>query len=160
MRKPTPKPTRKPTPTSPAPVGAGAPTTGVSPGGPTGDDEASSPHVDARPGVPFTIAGGVRELLVGVWTSIPTAITNPNDVPITITSLQVAVSGSPNGCDAVANFETRPSTAPFTVPAHAHDYPVPAARRPWIRFRSLAANQNRCKRQTIALSFSGSAAAS
>ena len=129
----------------------------MSPGGSAGDDEASSPQVDARPGVPFTIAGGVRELLVGVWTSVPTAITNPNDVPITITSLRVAVSGSPNGCDAVANFETRPSSAPFTVPGRAVAYPVPAAMRPEIRLRNRSVNQDACKGQTVALVFHGAA---
>jgi hypothetical protein len=125
-----------------------------------GDGQTSEPGVDSGPGVPFTVAGNVRDVRVGVWTPIPTAITNPNDVPITITSLRVAVSGNPNGCDALANFETRAGTEPFTVPAGAQGYPVPLAKRPRIRLRSLSANQNRCKRQTITLSFSGSASAS
>ena len=121
------------------------------------DDGGSPSSTGGTPGAPFTITGRVHDLRVGVWTPVPTAITNPNHSAITVTSLRVAVSGARNGCDAGANFETRPSTTDFTVPAGANGYPVPAASRPLIRLRSLATNQNRCKRQTFTLSFTGSA---
>ncbi len=120
-------------------------------------NQAAPPGEDGAPPVPFGIAGSVHGLAVGVWTPIPVTITNPNDVPITVTALRVAVSGRPNGCDAVANFETRASSAPFTVPARVDAFTVPLAKRPAIRLRSLGTDQSRCRRQTLALSFSGSA---
>ena len=96
---------------------------------------------------------------MGAWTSIPVTISNPNDDPITVTSLRVAVSGSPGGCQAAANFETRASVVPFTVPAGASGYALPAALRPQIRLRSLSTSQDACQGQTFALSFEGSAVA-
>jgi hypothetical protein len=135
--------------------GAGSPSSGgtASGGGSSSDD-------GGEPGAPFTITGNARGLRVGVWTAVPMEITNPNHVAITVTSLRVGVSGSPNGCDAAANFETRASTGHFTVPAGARGYPVPLGNRPLIRLRNLATNQNRCKRQTFTLSFTGSATGS
>ena len=100
--------------------------------------------------------------MTGVWKSIPITITNPNSDPISVTILTVAVSGSPNGCDAATNFETQPAVVPFTVPANAVNYAVPLANQPQIRLKNLpgpspANNQNNCKNQTISLAYSGSA---
>jgi Bacterial Ig-like domain len=117
---------------------------------------AAGTHAD------FTVAGSVSGLMIGVWKSIPITITNPNSDPISVTILTVAVSGSPNGCDAPTNFETQPSVVPFTVPANAVNYAVPLANQPQIRLKNLpgpspANNQNNCKNQTINLAYSGSA---
>jgi hypothetical protein len=117
---------------------------------------AAGTHAD------FTVAGSVSGLMIGVWKSIPITITNPNSDPISVTILTVAVSGSPNGCDATTNFETQPAVVPFTVPANAVDYAVPLANQPQIRLKNLpgpspANNQDNCKNQTINLAYSGSA---
>jgi hypothetical protein len=98
-------------------------------------------------------------VVVGAWTSIPVRISNPNDDPITVTSLRVGVAGSSGGCQAAANFETRASVVPFTVPARADGYPLPATLRPQIRLRSLSTSQDACQGQTFALTFEGSAVA-
>jgi hypothetical protein len=117
---------------------------------------AAGTHAD------FTVAGSVSGLMIGVWKSIPITITNPNSDPISVTSLTVAVSGSPNGCSATTNFETLPAVVPFTVPANAVNYAVPLANQPQIRLKNLpgpspANNQDNCKNQTINLAYSGSA---
>ena len=140
------------------------------PSGPTGGSDESAPDgreaggsepggSEPSAGTParFTIKGSVAGVLVGVWSPIPVTITNPNGTPITVTNLTVAVSGAPGGCDVDANFETRGSAVPFTVPAHAATYAIPPARRPWIRLRELQTNQNECKGATVALSFEGKA---
>jgi hypothetical protein len=103
----------------------------------------------------FAIEGEVTGLVPGVWLEIPIRITNPNDDPITVTSLTVSVTGTA-ACGG-GNFETQPSSVPFVVPGNATDYHVPQARRPHIRLANLATNQDSCKNQTVALHFDGSA---
>ena len=103
----------------------------------------------------FAIEGDVTGLVPGMWLEIPIRITNPNDDPITVTSLTVSVSGSA-ACGG-ANFETRPSAVPFVVPGNATDYLVPQSKRPHIRLANLATNQDSCKHQTVELHFDGSA---
>jgi hypothetical protein len=105
----------------------------------------------------FAVVGSVAGLTLGVWRQIPVRITNPNPEPIEVTALRVEISGSPNGCDAAANFDTRPSATPFMVPANAVSYPVPVAKRPSIRIEDRATNQGPCKGQRFALSFIGEA---
>ncbi len=94
-------------------------------------------------------------LVPGVWLEIPIRITNPNDDPITVTSLTVSVTGN-DACGS-ANFETRPSSVPFVVPGNATDFLVPQPMRPHVRLANLATNQDGCKRQTVELHFDGSA---
>jgi hypothetical protein len=107
----------------------------------------------------FSVLAEVSGVVVGAWTPIAVTVANPNHVPITITSLRVVVSGSPKGCDATTNFETRPAVAPFTVPARVARYAIPPARRPQIRLRNLSTNQDACKGQTVSLRFEGSVTA-
>ena len=140
-----------------APIGSDGDPASPAPAAPA-DEDAPSEAAEGR-SVSFSVRGSVEGLVVGAWTSIPVTISNPNDDPITVTSLRVAVSGSPGGCRAAANFQTRASVVPFTVPAGANGYPLPAALRPQIRLRSLSTSQDACQGQTFALSFEGSAVA-
>jgi len=110
-------------------------------------------------GLPFTIAGTVTGLQPGLWISIPVTITNPAAETLYVTSLTVAASGAPNGCDASVNVEIQASSASpsnkLAVPANAVDWPVPAAFRPQIRLKNTAFNQDNCKNQTFGLAYSG-----
>jgi hypothetical protein len=129
--------------------------------GTTGSSHRSSGAPNGRTSrLQFDVTGTVRGVVVGAWTPIPVTIRNPNGVAITVTWLRASVSGAHNGCDAAENFETRASSAPFTVPAHARQFPVPRASRPKIRLRSLGTDQNHCKRQRFALVFAGRASRS
>lgn len=110
--------------------------------------------------LPFDVTGTVQGVVVGAWAPIAVTVENPNAVAITVTWLRASVSGDHNGCDAAGNFETRASSAPFTVPAHAQRFAVPRASRPAIRLRSLGTDQNRCKHQRFALAFAGRASRS
>jgi hypothetical protein len=119
-------------------------------------------RVAAGSGQNFTITGSVSGLVPSnSFTEIPVTITNPNAETLYVTSLTVAVAGTPNGCDATANFATQASSASssnkLAVPANAVNWPVPAGPfRPVIRLKNLAGNQDNCKSQTFSLSFAGS----
>jgi hypothetical protein len=118
--------------------------------------------VAAGSGQNFSIAGTVSGLVPSdSFTEIPVTITNPNSETLYVTSLTVAVSGTPNGCDAATNFATQASSASpankLAVPANAVNWPVPPGPfRPAIRLKNLAGNQNNCKSQSFSLSFAGS----
>ncbi len=105
----------------------------------------------------FRLDGSVSGLVVGVWRSVRVEVTNPNPTPIRVTRLTVEVTGSSNGCAAAANFETRPAGAPFTVPAAAVAYPVPAAGQPLIRLKDTGTNQDACQNRSFGLVLHGSA---
>jgi hypothetical protein len=111
---------------------------------------------EGRP-APFTVVGSVHGLVVGVWRPVAVRVSNPNPEPIEITGLRVSISGSPNGCDAAANFRTRGSASTFSVPAGAVAYPVPRVSLPQILLVDGPTDQSRCKGQTFNLSFSGEA---
>jgi hypothetical protein len=138
-------------------VGGASPSPTTRPGSTGSNGRSSGTSRGGTSQLPFDVTGSVRGVVVGAWTPIPITIRNRNSVAITVTGLRASVSGAHNGCDAARNFETRASSAPFTVPAHAQRFAVPRASRPSIRLRDLATDQDPCKRQRFALAFSGRA---
>jgi hypothetical protein len=115
---------------------------------------------------PFSIkpqTGELEDLYPGDPAQVlPVQITNPNPVPIVLTSLTVAVDGAPPSCPADPNFSPSPSsisaTAPLTVPAGVSiSLPSAAASAPTIALRGLPINQNACMGAEVSLAFSGEA---
>ena len=96
-------------------------------------------------------------------TPIQVVISNPNDVPITLTALQVAASGGAPGCDPADNLAlTAPdlSAQKPRIPAHGTlVLPSAGIPAPTIALRELGINQDACQNANFALSFSGSAGA-
>ncbi len=95
-------------------------------------------------------------------TEIAMTLTNPNPVPIKITSLTVSVGADPAGCPSAANLTLTPSsassTAPLKVPARGSvRLPTPGLRAPAIQLRDLPVNQDACQHTSFPLEFSGSA---
>lgn len=92
---------------------------------------------------------------------IPIRITNPNPVPIEVTSLTVAIAGDPPDCSAENFALTRSSaspTAPLTVPADGSvSLPTGTVSAPTISMLNLAVNQDACRGADIPLVFSGEA---
>jgi hypothetical protein len=94
--------------------------------------------------------------------ALPLTISNPNPVPIFLTSLTVAATADPSGCTSAANLALSPApfsaTAPLKVPAHGSvRLPAPGAGAPAIQLRDLPVNQDACQGASFPLSFSGSA---
>lgn len=69
-------------------------------------------------GTPFTITGTVQDLMPGVQGSLLLTAHNPNSVPISVTSLQVATSSAPAACPA-SNLTTTDFTGTLDVPANS-----------------------------------------
>jgi hypothetical protein len=117
----------------------------------------------ATAGMPFQINGTLSDFAIGIETDVPVTITNPNSVPIHVTSLTftVTTNASSGTCDA-SNFAVTPSSAsmatPFTVPANATDYAVPESFQPKIKLIDLPkTNQDNCKGKGFTLNFTASA---
>jgi hypothetical protein len=94
--------------------------------------------------------------------ALPLVLTNPNPAPIFVTSLRVAVSADPAGCDSMENLELIPasasSTMPLEVPAGGSlRLPVRGVSAPAIALRDLPVNQDACQGAQFHLSFSGEA---
>lgn len=94
--------------------------------------------------------------------ALPLTITNPNPVPIFVTSLQVRTSADPAGCASAENLvltgSSASSAAPVKVPAGGSvSLPAPAASAPSIQLRDLPVSQDSCQRSQFPLSFSGTA---
>jgi hypothetical protein len=92
---------------------------------------------------------------------VPILITNPNSVPIEVTSLTIAVAGDPPGCSA-ENFALTPSsvspTAPLTVPANSStSLPTATISAPTISMLNLSVNQDACQGVEIPLVLNGEA---
>jgi hypothetical protein len=120
--------------------------------------------VAAGTGQMFSIAGNANGLLYpGIWRYVALTITNPNSVPIYVTSITTSVTNDPNGCSNSTNIELQQSPAAPTsnemlVPANVTNWPVPQPFQPQIRLRDLlSTNQDNCKSQTFSLSYTGSA---
>ena len=113
---------------------------------------------------PFAIgaAGELEDLYPGFPPQpVPLLITNPNGVPIEVTSVTVAIAADPPDCPA-ENFElTQASvspTAPLTVPANGSVIlPTVSASAPTISMLNLAVNQDACRGFEVPLAFSGEA---
>lgn len=118
--------------------------------------------VDAH-GLPFEIAqaGPPPLLYPGAGPSpLPLTLSNPNPDQIQVTSLAVAVTGGPAGCDPRVNIRVEPSTAssasPLVIPGSG-TLAVPAAQAPTIELLESGMNQDACRGHSFSLSFSGSA---
>ncbi len=107
----------------------------------------------------FTITGAVSGLKPSSsFTEIPVTITNPNAEMLYVTSLDVGVAGV-TGCDA-SNFATQGWAASTSSPkfpvAASSSATAPTGKRPAIRLKDLAGNQDACKSKTLTLTFTGS----
>ena len=112
--------------------------------------------------VRFTITGNAGGLLYpGIWRQLVLTLHNPNNFTIYVTSLQVVVDNNPV-CPTNPNFAVQQSDIDATVakrvavPANG-TAPVPAARAPQLQLVNTTVNQDVCKNQTLALSYSGTA---
>jgi hypothetical protein len=112
----------------------------------------------------FTMTGSVSGLVPGVARRVPVVISNPNDVPIYVTSITTTLSSGPgsSGC-GLSNFDVLQSSAsatdPVVVPASGMvtlNGPLDGY-APRVRLLDLPVNQDACKGVLLSLSFSGSA---
>lgn len=92
---------------------------------------------------------------------VPILVTNPNSVPIEVTSLTIAIAGDPRNCSA-ENFALTPSsvspTAPLTVPANSSvGLPTATASAPTVGMLNLSLNQDACQGAEVPLAFDGEA---
>jgi hypothetical protein len=92
---------------------------------------------------------------------VPILITNPNSVPIEVTSLTIAIAGDPPNCSA-ENFALTPSsvspTTPLAVPAsNSVSLPTATASAPAVAMLNLAVNQDACRNAEVPLVFNGEA---
>jgi hypothetical protein len=92
---------------------------------------------------------------------VPILITNPNSVPIEVTSLTIAIAGDPPNCSA-ENFALTSSsvspTAPLTVPANSSvSLPTATASVPTVSMLNLSVNQDACRGAEVPLVFNGEA---
>jgi hypothetical protein len=107
--------------------------------------------------------GGLRQLYPGAPAqSLPLTISNPNPLPIFLTSLSVRVAADPPGCSSAENLVLTGagvSTAdPLKVPPRGSvTLPTPGAAAPTIQMRDLPLNQDACQNARFPLSFSGRA---
>lgn len=107
--------------------------------------------------------GGLGALYPGAPAqALPLTITNPNSVPILVTSLQVRATADPPGCGSAENLvlggSSASSAAPIKVPANgAVSLPAPGASAPSIQLRDLPVSQDACQRAQFPLAFSGTA---
>jgi hypothetical protein len=107
--------------------------------------------------------GGLGALYPGAPAqALPLTITNPNPVPIFVTSLQVRATADPAGCGSAENLvlsgASASSAAPIEVPAGGSmSLPVPGASAPSIQLRDLPVSQDACQRAQFPLAFSGTA---
>jgi len=112
----------------------------------------------------FRITGSVGGLKPGVATAIRLTLTNPNGVPIYVTSLIVSIGAdsTPPGCSSASNVQITQSNAsgadPITVPAGGSVTLASAPRAPQIMLLNLSGvNQDVCKNKSFTLTYSGSA---
>jgi hypothetical protein len=110
----------------------------------------------------FALAGGATLYPGGPAGVIPLTFTNPNGYPIFVTSLDVAITGTPPGCDGDANFDVIQSnvaeTNPVEIPAHGSvTLPTQRVAAPRIRFVDRPVNQDACQNATFRFAFNASA---
>lgn len=107
--------------------------------------------------------GGLAALYPGAPAqALPLVITNPNPVPILVTSLQVRATADPAGCPSADNLilsgSSASSAAPIKVPASGSvSLPTASASAPSIQLRDLPVSQDACQRAQFPLAFSGTA---
>jgi hypothetical protein len=141
-------------------IGAGTPSPPS-----TSSSPPSSPSAPASPaGQSFSISGSPTGALYpgGSPLTIPLTLRNPAGVPIDVTALTVAVTGSPAGCEGAQNLTVTQSgvsaAAPVVVPANGSvTLPAQGVSAPTIGLLDLPINQDACKGATFSLSYTGSA---
>jgi hypothetical protein len=126
------------------------------PAGPTGSMQASDESFSISPDVIGSLYPGAVPL------SIPLTLSNPNGVPIYVTSLTIAVTNSPAGCSSATNISLSQSsvssTAPVLIQANGSvTLPAQGVAAPTIQLVDLPVNQDACRNATFSLSFTGSA---
>ncbi len=113
----------------------------------------------------FSIApqlSGLGDLYPGAPAqALPLTISNPNSVPIFVTSITVSAGDAP-GCGGTDNLTLSAAgvstAAPLKVPAHGSvRLPTGSVSPPAIQLRDLPVNQDACQGASFPLSFSGSA---
>jgi hypothetical protein len=131
-----------------------------------GNRSSASPfewHITSANGLPFTASGNANGLLYpgAPAVSIPVRLTNPNSVPIFVTSLTATIQSAnlPAGCSGFQVTQSNISaTQAVQVPANGSvTLPTQGASTPTIRMLDTLANQDPCQRATISLTYSGSA---
>jgi hypothetical protein len=120
----------------------------------------------SQQGLPFTVDGDAVGLLYpGGKAPIELTFTNPNDVPITVTSVTAQVTGTSDTshCPVSGNFSIgQQLQGAVTVPANANEVSlkslgVSQANWPTIVMPDPPADQDGCKNQTVSLTYTGSA---
>jgi hypothetical protein len=115
---------------------------------------------------PFAIEpqlGDLDDLYPGAGAvALPVRLSNPNAVPIFVTSLRVGVSADPPGCESATNLELIPagasSAAPLVLPAGGTvSLPAAGVSAPAIALRDLPVDQDACQDAEFSLVFSGEA---
>jgi len=107
--------------------------------------------------------GGLAALYPGAPAqALPLTITNPNPMPILVTSLQVKATADPPGCGSAENLvlsgSSASNAAPIKVPANGTvSLPAAGASAPSIQLRDLPVSQDACQRAQFPLAFSGTA---
>ncbi len=122
------------------------------------------PQLEQADPKPFSIEllGELEHLYPGYPAQqVPILVTNPNSVPIEVTSLTVGVAGNPPNCEA-ENFALTPSNAsptmPLTVPGGGSvSLPTATISAPSISMLNLSVNQDACRGTEVPLVFSGEA---
>ena len=94
--------------------------------------------------------------------ALPLTISNPNPVPILVTSLTASATASPLGCNSAENLilfgSSASSASPIKVPANGSvRLPGPGISAPAIQLRDLPVSQDSCQGAQFPLSFSGTA---
>jgi hypothetical protein len=122
---------------------------------------AGSPPAEA---MPFAISGDVHGLAPGLTKTIVLTLENPNVEAINVTNVVVdVVDGSgPPGCAEASNLRVEQTTAitpadPVVVPSRGAVTLRSPPLAPRITLRDRPASQDRCKRTSFSLTYSGSA---
>jgi hypothetical protein len=117
----------------------------------------------------FRISGSVAGLEPGVTQPVDVTLTNPNDVPISVTSVTITIgetttkNGQPNpGCSGTQNLVlvhglVGAVTMPAKTTASLTSLSVATKRWPALQMPDLRINQDACKDTSFALTYSGSA---
>jgi hypothetical protein len=122
---------------------------------PTGAMQVSDESFSIDAGVIGSLHPGTVPL------SIPLTLSNPNGVPIYVTSLTVAVTDSPAGCSSATNISLTQSSASSTTPVLIQangsvTLPAQGVAAPTIQLIDLPVSQDACRNATFSLSFTGS----
>jgi hypothetical protein len=116
-------------------------------------------------GKPFTVAGSATgPLAPGFSSPLALTVTNPNNVAITVTDLNVSVAtaSSKAGCEGPANLALTQSNIsaanPLVVPANGHaSVPSGTVSAATVLMKDLPTNQDACKNASFTFNYSGSA---